>query len=464
VLHIFSWNSITSRARTFRLDHDRTVMIDAKGGRSRWSDVAISASTNLVGTSGSFLVMTALVLALQQRGATGIEVTALLLCEAVPMVVFGKLLGAAVDRFDSRILLVIGGSAQVVACLALSRATSLPAVLGGAFSLSVATGLVASTRQALFPAMVTRDDLPRALAIGQTAASVGMMLGPAGAGFLVGGLGVNRTTTAAAAAFVATIVAGLALRTRHGRVHRPADGLAEVAAWSLRSDRLLWTSVWSLTAVVAALAAVNVALVFFILETLRGTQAQYGLVESLYTVGVMAGAWVFGRLVRPTTTDVAVAGRLIAGLGLVSASLMATGSVRTAVWIAPCYLLGGIGNGGLNNMTATLFGRRVPPAARGRAGTAMTMRVQGGAMVGMLAGGGLLSLVDPRWIVLGCGILGLAVVGGLAPRVRDAAPPVPAPDQAAPTNALKSEREESPIRSGSSRAEALTTGTATRSL
>jgi MFS family permease len=351
-------------------------------------------------------------------------VAVLVMCEALPMVVLGKPIGRLVDRVDSRRLLVVAGAGQLLACLALAYAEGLGAVLGGVLGLSVASAVSVPTRQALLPAMVVRDDLPRDSAIGQSAGSMGMMLGPALAGFLVGGVGPQQTVRLAAIGFVATIVAGLTIQTRRGgramsatpaspagRGAQPAPS----ASWTLRQDPLLWSAVWGLTAVVAAISAVNVVLVFFVMGTLRSTAAMYGVVDSMWTVGLLIGAWLFTLVVKPHTSDGVVARRLFLAAGLASVAIVAVGSVPNVSWVVPCYLFGGAQNGGLNVLGGTLLGRRVPAEARGRANAAMGMRVQAGALTGLVAGGLLLELAQPRWVVIGCGLVGIATVAAVMP-------------------------------------------------
>jgi MFS family permease len=184
--------------------------------------------------------------------------------------------------------------------------------------------------------------------------------------------------------------------------------------WTLATDRLLWSSTWSVAAVIAAVGAVNVVLVFFIMRTLSGSESTFGLVDSTWTVGVLVGAWVFSRLVRPATADTTVAWWLVLALAMVSAATVFVGLTTEAWWIIPCYLFGGASNGGLNVLIGTLLGRRAPAEARGRANTAFAMRIQAGAMIGYVAGGFLLEVAQPRVIVLGCGGLGLVTALGAA--------------------------------------------------
>ena len=362
------------------------------------------------------MVMLTLILSLEARGASGVEVAILVIAEALPMVLLGKLIGRLIDRVDSRLLLVVFGAGQVLACLALAQAEHFGTVVAGAIVLSAVSGVAVPARQALIPSMVVRDDLPKASALAQTAGSLGMMLGPAMAGFMVGGLGVRATIMIAAAGFTATIVAGLLIRTRRGAAPTGAaqSSAGPVPAWALSGDRLLWSSVWGLTAVMATLSAVNVVLVFFIMRTLGSTEVVYGIVDAMWTVGMLGGARLFRRLIRPTTEDTTIARMVFAALSVLALMVVAVGSVRAALWIVPCYLIGGVHNAGLNVLMGTLLGRRVPSHSRGRANAAVAMRVQAGALIGYILGGLSLEFSEPRWSLLTCGALGLITAAVVA--------------------------------------------------
>jgi MFS family permease len=389
--------------------------------RSRWSDVAIASSAQFCSALGAFLVMVTLVLALQAGGASGVQIAALAVVEALPMTLLGRFIGRVVDRFESRWLLVAAGASQVTACVALSFAGTFDQMIMGAVALSAATAVAQPTRAALIPAMVTREDLPRASAIGQSAGSVGMMLGPALAGLLVGATDVTPTLRVAACFFVATILAGLLLRTRRGGASSASAPGSTPAAWRLSQDRLMQASVWGITVVVGAVSAVNVVFVFFIIDTLESSATIYGLIDSTWMVGLLVGAWLMARLIRPATSDARISGWMFVSLGALSTAVLLAGAAPHALWIVPCYLVGGALNGGENVIAGTLIGRRAPVEARGRASTALASRVQGGALVGFVAGGAALEIAEPRWVIISAGVLGLLIVAAVTPLVRRAA-------------------------------------------
>jgi MFS family permease len=396
--------------------------------RSRWSDVYVSASVQLVSTAGALLVMTTLVLSLQQRGASGVEVAALVVAESLPMVVLGRVVGWLADRFDSRVLLVLAGVGQVAAAQVLVRADEFGWIIVGGIALATASAVAGPTRSALLPAMVTRDDLPRAIAVGQTALAAGTMVGPALAGFLVAAQDVRHTLEITSWGFVATTVGGVLLRTRRRVAAGPSSVDKTTVEWRLRQDRVLWSAIWGFTAIVGAVSAVNVAAVFFVRATLGASASAYGMVEAAWTAGMLIGAWLIARRVSPQTTDATVVRWVFASLGLGAAVVAGVGFAPTVAWVIPAYVLGGLLNGGQNVMAATLMGRRTPPAARGRTAAAMHARVQGGTLVGFIAGGLALEYAQPRWVIVGAGALGLAVVAIVTPLVRRAIRPTPTVD------------------------------------
>ncbi len=376
--------------------------------RSRWSDVYISASVQLFGATGTFLVMVTLLLGLQERGASGMQVATLIIAEALPMVVLGKVMGRLVDRFDSRWLLVVAGLGQVASCRLLVSSERFGWVLAGGVALATFSAVAGPTRAALLPAMVTRDDLPKASAIGQTAGSIGLMAGPALAGLLVGTSDVRRALQVASFGFVATIIAGLLIKTRRGASVSKVD--TPPVAWKLADDPMLRAAAWGFALVIGAVSAVNVAAVFFIRGTLGSSATMYGLVDAAWTAGMLAGAWLFARWLRPHTTDLAVVRWMFVSLGVLSVIVGAVGAAPAVLWVVPCYLLGGTLNGGENVMVGTLLGRRAPGPARGRASAALQSRVQGGALLGYVAGGLALDVIEPRWVFIGAGVLGLLAV------------------------------------------------------
>ncbi|WP_326561474.1 MFS transporter [Micromonospora sp. NBC_01796] len=385
-----------------------------------WRDVYIAATAKGVTICGDFLAATTLVLTLQSAGAGGVAVAALLLASTLPLVLLAPVAGRLADRVDSRTLLITAGAGQAAVCVALALVSEPMVVIGLVFLLSCGLAVSQPVLSALIPAMVGREDLPRAGAISQTAGTVGALVGPALAGLLVGQFGTTVPLLIDAASYGALVAAGLLLRTRRGgRAATPTDPAASpavggAATWSLWRDPLLRAMVVSVAAVIGVVGAINVVAVFFVRETLAASETMYGVVEAAWMVGLLAGAWLCARLARRTRDDAALVVGILVLLGATCLILPVAAVVGTVIWLIPLWVIGGAFNGGENVFAGVVMGNRVPEAVLGRAFATLGGVIQGASMAGYLAGGLLADRVPIRPLVAGLGLVGLAVVLGLA--------------------------------------------------
>ncbi len=384
---------------------------------SRWRDVYLVAGARAVSVCGDFLAATTLALVLQQSGHGGFAVSGLLVAASLPLALLAPVTGRIADRVDSRTVLVAAGLAQALVCLALAF-VSHPVVIIALVGL-LATGLAVTqpTLAALLPEMVHKDDLARASGITQTAGQLGMLIAPALAGILVGATGARVPLLLDAVSYLALVVAGCALRTR--RRGRRA-GAPAAAAWRLRDDRQLLLMVGVLTAVVTGVGAINVVEVFFIRETLGASTTAYGFVMASWTLGMLGGSVLFGRLPRDRIT---VPGLLALAAGT-CLPVLVSAAVPGAGWIIPLWMAGGVCNGGINVFTMVIIAGRAPAAAHGRAFAVLHASVQGGSLAGLLAAGPLVEHFEPRALVAALGAAGLLAAAACLPavRVRPASP------------------------------------------
>lgn len=391
----------------------------APTAQTLWRDVWIAAGTNLVTGMGTFLVMTTLVLAMQEEGHGGLAVSGVIMAEALPVVVLASLTGRLADRIDSRILLIAAGAVQVAACWALSMTSGLAPRIVLLLALCCGTAVVMPTRQALMMTMAKREDLPRASGISATASQIGAIAGPAAAGFAQGTLGTAVTLKFAAVAFAATIVAGMLFQTRRGGAAAVHENAAE--AGPVRMDSLLRTLTIAFAVVIGAVGAVNVADVFFVKGTLGASSSAYGLITSMWTVGMIAGTWISARIIRRVDDDGRLAVQSMATLAGTCTVVVVTAATVTAVWpMVGLHLIGGTINGAINVYIFTLFGRRVPAHARGRISARLQAAVQGAALIGYAGGGLALEALNPRTVLGTAGVAGVIAVAVVFPWVLSA--------------------------------------------
>jgi MFS family permease len=295
--------------------------------------------------------------------------------------------------------------------------------------LALGSALTQPAMFALTPEMVRSADLPKAMSIMQTAGTVGMLGGPALGGLLTGAFGSRTPLLLDAASFLALAVAGLAIRSRRGGRHRveqaPTSTTTATPIWTLRGDRLARTLLISLAAVVASVTAVTVAEVFFVRGTLGSSPAMYGVISSMWELGILIGVWPFGRL---RGGDDRLARAEIGILAVLSLLLLGSAVVPAAGWLVPIYLVGGTLNGGLNVIVGIIIARRVPRSMRGRVGGTFAAVAAGANFAGYAAGGALLPLMTPRSLIaLSAGVslvVALAfLISSVMPRARRTATP-----------------------------------------
>ncbi|MEV0713839.1 MFS transporter [Asanoa sp. NPDC050611] len=389
--------------------------------QSRWGDVYITAGSRALSMAGDALAATTLALALQDRGAGGLAVSGLWLAATLPLVALVPLTGRLADRFDSRTLLVATGLAQALVCAALAFVTSPIASIALVAVLAAGLAITNPTFAALVPSMVSRDDLPKASALGQTASMIGTLLGPAAAGFLVGAFGTRPPLLIDAVTYLAVAVAGLLLRTRRGGVRTAAAGdvQAPVTPWRLRADGLLLATFLAFGAVVAGVGGVNVIEVFFIRDTLGASASAFGLVTASWTAGMAAGAWIFAKVIRRYEDDRALARGVLILLGSTCVPVLVSAAAPGVWLVVVLWLTGGLLNGGLGVFSTVLVARRVPEQARGRAFAGLNAAANGGAMFGYVLAGALLGPFSPRALVFAFGLAGvLAVLAAALPVAR----------------------------------------------
>ena len=387
---------------------------------SSWRDVYVVAGARAASICGDLLAVTALVLALEASGAGGYAVAALLLAEAVPLVLLSGVGGWLADRVDSRTLLISVATGQAAVCVALAYSGGVATIVALAAVLSAGVAVTQPT----LPEMVSERDLPRATGLGQAASSVGMLIAPALGGLLVGQFGHRVPLLIDAVSFAAIAVAAVLIRTRRGgrRVAtEPAAAGGAVPAWTLRSDPLTRAMIVATALVIAAVVAVNVIDVFYVVDTLGASTTTYGLVAAAWTAGMLPGAWLTGRLAHRLGRDDRVLVLAVLGaIGWVCVLIALGSTVPSAWWLVPLFLLGGVGNGALNVLSALVISRRVPADQRGRGFSRLSAAFNGANMIGYAVGGLLLAHLPPRPLVAACGIAGVLVALATLPVVRRA--------------------------------------------
>jgi len=349
---------------------------------------------------GTYLAAIALTLDIYARTDSGLWVAALLIADFLPIVLVGLLLGPLFDRLSRRRLMIASDLSRVAVFAALPFVDSPIGIVGLAGVAGIATGFFRPAALAGLPNLVPDEELTNANSLLQTIENGAWMIGPVLGGVLVSvwspsvPYAVNAVTFLVSAVLVARI-ADSQLRSEEsitsGHWRDVADGARlVVTALPLRTVLIVWSIVGF------GSAAINVAEVFFVRDTLGAGEVGFGVIIGATGLGLVLGSF----LAAPALGKVGLR-RNYAG----SIALMAFGwggaALSPAIWVAVPFVVGGAaGNGAAIICNQILVQRGAPDRFRGRA--LSTIMSTNFLIIGLAMGvaGLLTDWMGARWVMI----------------------------------------------------------------
>jgi MFS family permease len=329
--------------------------------------------------------------------------------ELGPLVAMALLGGALADRMDRRRLLLL----DQVALVAVAAALCVEALLGDppVLVLYVLGGLLAGfgalqnvARTAIVPNLVTRADMPAALAINFGLFQLTMVFGPGLGGLLIAAAGVAGAYAVDAVSCLALVAAlrGLGPQLPAGLGAAPAvrirRSIAEGLAFVRRSPALLGSFAIDLSAMTFGMprALFPVLAVSVYGAGAAGTGLLFAAVSAGAAVAALTTGWLDGarRLGLVAIAAVCVWGLAIAAAGFAgslwpAAALLAVAGAADSV-SAVCR--------SVINQTVT------PDAMRGRMSSVFSLVVTSGPRLGDIEAGVVASLTSVRTSVVSGGV------------------------------------------------------------
>lgn len=387
--------------------------------RSPSRDLPVVATGRGISVVGDEVALVALLLWASSTGQGPALVAALVLAAAVPQLLLAPVSGLAADRLSVRRIVVVTALLQAVVCLAIALVLPVapPAAVVALVLLRAAgQSFLGPAWQTWVPSLVPADRLTAALSTVQTTTASAALVGPLLGGALVAGAGARWAIALDAATFVVIAAAALLVSRTPARSASRSGGARERGALTaglrvVAADAVIRGYVVVVATVVIALGALNVAEVFLVTQTLGAGPTEYGLVATLFALGLVAGSW----LARRVRSDRRAALALVGGTLLMACAAVILGLAPSVAVAAASSCLIGVGNGLLNVLGQTLLVRRAPREVLGRVVSVLQAVVGAGALVATAVGGVLLTVLDVRLVVIGSGVvtaLALLLVGG----------------------------------------------------
>lgn len=352
-----------------------------------------------------------------------------------PVLVLGAWAGVLADRHDKRRILLGTQMAFAILALTLWGLVAADVVrLWMVYALSLLQGIVTAVdtpaRQSFFAEMVGPEHLTNAVSLNSAVMTGTRIVGPAIAGGLIAGVGLDACFLVNGVSYLAVIGGLLAMRSEE--LHRapvPRDG------GGLRAGlRYVWETPELRTPLVVMAAIFTFSFNFQVVlpllasETFHGEAGTFSSLLALMGVGSLAGALAMARGTQPNAVRL-----MRSAVALGAASVVAAAMPTLPAALAAMVALGFVGIVFMitGNTTLQLTAR---PEMRGRVMALYSVVFLGGTPIGAPIAGWSAEVLGPRWGLALGGIAATAVglLGLWALRRRGVVgAPEPAPARAA---------------------------------
>jgi MFS family permease len=383
---------------------------------------------------GSGIALVGLPLLAYDRFHTPWALTVVLLCELLPAVVLGPVLGAVADRLPRRTCLVAADLLRLCAFSALALVPSLGLMLAAALVAGIGTAMFNPSALASLSQVSGGDHRPASMSLYAALDDVGLTLGPAIAGglLLVVGPQTLMALNASTYSISAVLLATIPLTT-------PIARQSSTLLASLRSGareivgrpgvRLLLASS---TGAVIAVGMVNVGEVMLARELLGVGGSGLAALMTASGVGTFLGSTFGAR--TGTTWQWRKAYTL--GLVCMAADLIVC-AVAPFFWVVlVTFALGGFGNAMALVHDRLLLAHSVPAPLHGRLFALHKTCTSGAFVLAFVSAGVLISTLGIQAMFLCAGLLLIVIILIVRPRLRalwpepvgePGSPPLPLP-------------------------------------
>ncbi len=345
---------------------------------------------------------------------------------ALPLLLLGPVAGVFVDRWDRKRTMIVADllrGSLVLLFLTVRTADQVWVYYVVGFLMSCVSRFFFPSQNAILPLIVgDEDDLLAANGLMQIVQTVGLLLGPALAGFAIGLWGEQVAFVFDSITFLVSAGAILTLtvpRTTVGREDVSGRRLSAVGAEMregvvyLFGNQTLVGILICLAVIQLGIGAINVIWVPYLSRTFKVGAEGLGIVDSAQGGGMVLGGLLLGFLTTRLSKRVlagwgiVIIGSLFAGMGLAPAFGLVIGlSAAVGVALVPT-----------QSAVMTMMQLAVPDLKRGRVGSALNAMTTAAGLISMAAASSLADLVGLRliYVIAGlittaAGFVGLAVL------------------------------------------------------
>ncbi|MGH2825565.1 MAG: MFS transporter [Actinomycetota bacterium] len=357
---------------------------------------------NLLSNSGTWFQNIAQVLLVYRLTGSPFLVGVVNFSQFAAVIFLAPVAGNAADRYDRRRLVIVNQvcAAALAGLLAVLTAVGEPSpalVISVALAMGVTLALSTPALQAIVPSLVTRDQLPAAIALNAITYNLSRALGPVAGVFVIARWGIPTAFAINALSFL--VLAGALVRVSPAPQQIQTAGRIRLrdSMRAVRADRLLLAPLIVVGLVSLTADPVNTLTPAFATEVYGRADTFTGFLVGSFGAGaVVAALLVTGRW-KPSYELITVTlGLLALGMGLFAVS-------GTEVIGLTGLFIGGFGFLSSISAATSLLHLEVSDTERGRVMALWSLSFHGSRPIGSLVDGAIASLVSIR-------LAGLAMV------------------------------------------------------
>ena len=299
---------------------------------------------SFINSLGTGLTAFGLSIIMLRTYGTASSVAAVQLSSFAPVVFLAPAAGVLADRYDRRLMMMIGDAGSVLGLGIILMALSSPRpslawVCTGAVVSSCLAALTEPALRASVTDLVNEEDYVRSSGLLQLASAAKYLLAPAAAGLLMPVVGVrglvllDASTCIVTVACTATVRRSLVRQTVPQTTSQQEPDRDVMAGWqTIISSSGLRTLVVLMTLATLAIGVIQVLIKPILLPTV--STSQMGMIETIAATGMLVGAALVTawKSARPTTL-------LAAGLAATGAAMALVPLGPGAWWVAACGFL-----------------------------------------------------------------------------------------------------------------------------
>ena len=386
--------------------------------RARWFFGVLTQSS--LGTGAAY---PALLLIAYSRFESPWAISLVLLADLAPAMFLGPLFGALADRWSRRWCAVSADVVRAGAFIGIALAQDFALTIAFALLAGAGTALFTPSALAGLPSLVGKERIPAANSLYGAIADLGFTAGPALAAILLVLAGpdqillLNGASFAISAVVLARLPFGAVIATAGREVRRGApsllretrEGLATVAR--MRAIRVV---IAGSTGALFFGGVFNVAELLFVRQDLDAGDAVYSILIALFGLGFVFGSLAGSKGGAPGL----LRRRFVQGVVLMGLGFLLAGLSPTVVVALVTFMVAGFGNGLLLVHERVIVQEMVPDELLGRAFGVKDSLASWAFGVAFFAAGALLTIVEPRELIIGSGVGALVVAAACAAALR----------------------------------------------